>query len=466
MAQHDYVIANQSGASFRADLNNALAAIVSNNSGASAPSTTFAFQWWADTTDAQLKLRNAANDGWIVIQELDGTMLMQDGTAGSPGLAFASDLDTGFFSAGANALGIATNGVERVEFGTTEVVFNDGGNDIDFRVEGNTNANLFFVDAGNDRVGIGGNPPTSGAIGVVGSAEGVALALSDNINSSLYVRTASGGAIIGTDAGGVIRFATGGNTASEERVRIDSSGRVGIGTATPGDSLEISAALPGLTWRDTSSSSTTRCYYDDYIYTISVDPGAAIADSALAIRIDNAERLRITSTGQVRLAGAGITFNGDTAAANELDDYEEGTFTPYVTSSGVTTPYVSDAIASYAAQTGRYTKIGRMVHFYFTITIPASTTFTNGATGTDGLAFAGLPFTVQSTTLIYNHGAVPLFSGWGSWPAGYSMHCIPINGNTYMGHYYSGATQTAQSTLNSFVQANAVVHVSGCYEAA
>jgi hypothetical protein len=31
--------------------------------------------------------------------------------------------------------------------------------------------------------------------------------------------------------------------------------------------------------------------------------------------------------GQVRLAGAGITFNGDTAAANELDDYEEGTFT-------------------------------------------------------------------------------------------------------------------------------------------
>jgi hypothetical protein len=29
----------------------------------------------------------------------------------------------------------------------------------------------------------------------------------------------------------------------------------------------------------------------------------------------------------VRLAGAGITFNGDTAAANELDDYEEGTWT-------------------------------------------------------------------------------------------------------------------------------------------
>lgn len=159
MAQHDYVIANQSGASFRADLNNGLAAIVSNNSGATAPSTTYAYQWWADTTAGQLKLRNAANDGWIVVQELDGTMLMEDGSAASPGLAFASDLDSGFFRAGTNQLGIATNGVERVEFGTSEVVFNDGGADIDFRVEGDTNANLLYVDAGNDRVGIGTNAP-------------------------------------------------------------------------------------------------------------------------------------------------------------------------------------------------------------------------------------------------------------------------------------------------------------------
>jgi hypothetical protein len=103
MATHDYVIANASGAAVRSDLNNALAAIVSNNSNATAPATTYAYMWWADTTAGQLKLRNAANDGWIVIRELDGTLLMEDGSAASPGLAFASDLDTGFFSAGANA---------------------------------------------------------------------------------------------------------------------------------------------------------------------------------------------------------------------------------------------------------------------------------------------------------------------------------------------------------------------------
>jgi len=159
MATHDYVLANASGAAFRADLNNALAAIVSNNSNATSPATTYAYQWWADTNTGQLKLRNAANDAWIVIQELDGTMLMEDGTAASPGLSFAADLDTGIFRPAANQFAIATNGIERIEIGTSEIVINDGGEDIDFRVEGDTQANLFFVDAGNERVGIGASAP-------------------------------------------------------------------------------------------------------------------------------------------------------------------------------------------------------------------------------------------------------------------------------------------------------------------
>jgi hypothetical protein len=70
MAQHDYIIANQSGAAFRSDLNNGLAAIVSQNSGAAQPSTTYAYQWWADTTTGLLKLRNAANNAWITIGTL------------------------------------------------------------------------------------------------------------------------------------------------------------------------------------------------------------------------------------------------------------------------------------------------------------------------------------------------------------------------------------------------------------
>ena len=168
MAQHDYIIANQSGAAFRSDLNNGLAAIVSQNSGAAQPSTTYAYQWWADTTTGLLKLRNAANNAWITIGTLadanlgllslaggtlTGALLADDsGTAALPAIAFDGDTNTGIFSPGADQFGIATNGVERVEFGNTEVVFNDGGADVDFRVEGDTNANLFKIDAGLDQV--------------------------------------------------------------------------------------------------------------------------------------------------------------------------------------------------------------------------------------------------------------------------------------------------------------------------
>lgn len=67
MSQHDISLANANGATFRADLNDALGALVSNSSGATAPSTTFAYQWWADTTTGLLKIRNAANSAWISI---------------------------------------------------------------------------------------------------------------------------------------------------------------------------------------------------------------------------------------------------------------------------------------------------------------------------------------------------------------------------------------------------------------
>lgn len=77
MSQHDYVIANQSGLNFRSDLNNALLAIVSQNSGATAPATTYAFMPWADTSGGTpiLKYRNAANSAWVTIGDLSLTNL-------------------------------------------------------------------------------------------------------------------------------------------------------------------------------------------------------------------------------------------------------------------------------------------------------------------------------------------------------------------------------------------------------
>lgn len=70
MAQHDYVISDQSFPAFRADINNGMAAIVSQNSGTTEPAVTYAYMPWADTTAGQLKIRNAANNAWIVLGSL------------------------------------------------------------------------------------------------------------------------------------------------------------------------------------------------------------------------------------------------------------------------------------------------------------------------------------------------------------------------------------------------------------
>ena len=82
MSQHDYELANAPGASFRVDLNNALLAVVSQNSGATAPATTFAYQLWMDTATGLLKIRNAANNAWVTIgdpaEENLGMLLVSD----------------------------------------------------------------------------------------------------------------------------------------------------------------------------------------------------------------------------------------------------------------------------------------------------------------------------------------------------------------------------------------------------
>lgn len=71
MATHDYVIDNQSASSFRSDLNNALNAIVTQNSSTTAPATTYANMIWYDTTNNQIKKRNEANSAWIILGTID-----------------------------------------------------------------------------------------------------------------------------------------------------------------------------------------------------------------------------------------------------------------------------------------------------------------------------------------------------------------------------------------------------------
>ena len=88
MAQHDGVIDNGTGNAVRTDINNALAAINSNNSGGSDPSTTYAYQFYADTGDNTFKIRNAANDGYINISITGGLGTENFGLAPLSGATF------------------------------------------------------------------------------------------------------------------------------------------------------------------------------------------------------------------------------------------------------------------------------------------------------------------------------------------------------------------------------------------
>ena len=102
MATHDYVIANGTGSAVRSDLNNALAAIVSNNSSSTEPATTYAYQWWADTNSGNLKIRDSSDSSWITVGALATANLglLTTSSASSTYLALAGGTMTGALNIG------------------------------------------------------------------------------------------------------------------------------------------------------------------------------------------------------------------------------------------------------------------------------------------------------------------------------------------------------------------------------
>lgn len=73
MSDNDMVIANGAGATVRTDITAAFAALVSWHSGTSEPATTYPYMRWLDTANNLLKVRNAADSGWVTVASFDGT---------------------------------------------------------------------------------------------------------------------------------------------------------------------------------------------------------------------------------------------------------------------------------------------------------------------------------------------------------------------------------------------------------
>ena len=133
------------------------------------------------------------------------------------------------------------------------------------------------------------------------------------------------------------------------------------------------------------------------------------------------ERMRITSDAYVRLASGtgGIQFNGDTAAANALDDYEEGTFTPTITAG------ITDITYDTPNTLGVYRIIGKQLFFSLRVRITAGTT--NGSQ----LRVAGLPVSILN-------GSIFNFTMPGRFVAGASatnLHATGYASQTYLEIY-------------------------------
>tara|TARA_R100001129_G_scaffold186277_1_gene177286 strand:+ start:50 stop:1618 length:1569 start_codon:yes stop_codon:yes gene_type:complete len=152
MATHDYVIDNSTGANVRADINNALAAIVSNNSSSSEPSTKYAYQWWADTSASILKIRNSANDGWINLFTLAGGLDVDAAsnfnedvtfTGASANIVFDKSADDLIFNDNAKAVfGTSSDGLEIFHNASDSIINDNGTGSLKLQLGGATKAEV------------------------------------------------------------------------------------------------------------------------------------------------------------------------------------------------------------------------------------------------------------------------------------------------------------------------------------
>lgn len=221
-----------------------------------------------------------------------------------------------------------------------------------------------------------GTSPTMSAPSITGD-----LSIADKI-----VHTGDTNNAIRFPAADTITAETGGS----ERVRVDSSGNVGIGTNNPQTVLDTTGTGVIARFKSTNNNYVLSLLGNNASQQSFIGTTSA-GDMTFATGSGVSERIRIRE-------GGGLTFNGDTAAANALDDYEEVSFNPTVVQ-GI------DGAATHVIQRGWAVKIGAFVHFSLFLRF-------SGTGNGNQFKVGGLPFTSANSpySAAYNSGAFVPFT--------------------------------------------------------
>ena len=236
-------------------------------------------------------------------------------------------------------------------------------------------------------------------------------------------------------------FEVGGDlTVDTSTLKVDSTNnKVGVGTASPDTILDVSGS--GVPFEVDSTNSNT--------YKVQFKNNGTVT-SYFGTAADSFFFANSSATQLARIDSDGIKFGTDSAAANGLGDYEEGTWTPtYIPGGGTLS-------ITYDIQVGIYRKVGGLVHAAFVLRSDAA------SGGSGSLFISGLPFAGSTTTNAFYSGSIGYVANFSS-VAPQAIH-IGSNGTTIVLITHSSSdgrgslsTQVSTSNLSNSTNSNFIV---------